>query len=882
MISFLHLVWSRLRSFVGRDRLDRDFDDELATHLELLTDDARRRGLSESDARREARLKLGQPASLREQYRDARGLPLVDALVQDVRFGCRVLFKNPRFTLLASLTLALGIGANTAVFSLVNGVLLAPLPYRDPDRLVSVDGTYPVGGFVAMRDDIRTMDVAASSEGHEFNLTGSGEATRLTGARVSAELFSILGVQPIAGRLFRTGEDTVGNSSYVLISDALWEQRFGRAPAIVGRVIQLDGIGREVVGVMPPGFRFGSSTAQLWIPFNADPRNPAAYWAGDFMPVIGRLRPGVTRQQAHDDIRAFQARVRNMFPWRMPENWNAEVNVVPLQAATVGDVRGRMILLLGAVGVILLIACANVANLTLARGTTRHQEIAVRSALGAGVGRISRQLLTESVLLAVVGGVAGALLSTYGLTLLKMALPEQTPRLAEVQVDVAALLFASAVTIVTGILFGLAPALQAARSAGFESLRSGSRAGTTGSPRLRNSLVVAEVALAVMLVSAAGLLVRSFWMLAQASPGFRAEQLVTARITPSDSFCGEARRCLAFYQQVLDSIQSSPGISGAALVNTPPLGGRVAKRSFDVEGFTVPPSEAAPLFWLNTVTPDYFRVMGIPLLAGRGISESDRSGGPLVAVVSAATARRYWPGQDAVGKRLRIVNTTEWFTVVGVVDDVRAFDLQRQVPSWIDGTVYSPYSPGITMENGLVPAAMTLVVWTASAQPTVEATIRRVVSGANSDVPVGEVTTMGTRKLEAAATPASIAVLFAVFAALALTLGLVGIYGVLSYLVSKRTHEIGVRLALGADRRHVVWLMLREGLKLSAAGIGLGIAGAMLASRLLASELYGISPLDPFTYVTVTAGMALTTVLACWIPTRRALRVDPLVTLRQS
>jgi putative ABC transport system permease protein len=805
-----------------------------------------------------------------------------DELVQDLRFGCRVLLKNPRFTLLASLTLALGIGANTAVFSLVNGVLVAPLPYQNPEQLIGVDGTYPVGGLVAMRDELRTMDVAASSDGHEFNLTGWGEATRLTGARVSAELFSVLGVQPIAGRVFHTGEDRAGNSSFVLLSYALWEQRFGREPTIVGRVIQLDGIGRQVVGVMPPGFRLGSSMTQLWIPFNADPRNPAAYWAGDFMPVIGRLRPGVTLQQANDDIRAFQARVRNLFPWRMPENWNADVNVVTLQAASVGDIRGRMILLLGAVGLILLIACANVANLTLARATTRQQEFAIRSALGAGVGRLSRQLLTESVLLAGVGGIAGVVLSRYGLTLLKAALPAHTPRLAEVQVDVDALLFASAVTILTGILFGLAPALQAARSAGFDSLRAGSRAGTTGSPRLRNSLVVAEVALAVLLVSAAGLLVRSFWKLANASPGFRGEQLITARITPSDEFCADARRCLAFYQQVLDSIQASPGISGVALVNTPPLGGRVAKRSFDVEGFTAPPSEAAPLFWLNTVTPDYFRVMGIPLLAGRGISDSDRSGGPLVAVVSAATARRYWPGQDAVGKRIRIVNTAEWFTVVGVVDEVRAFDLQRHVPEWIDGTVYSPYSPRITMENGLVPAAMTLVVWTAADQSAVEATIRRVVSGANRDVPVGEITTMGARKLEAAATPASIAVLFVVFAALALALGIVGIYGVLSYLVSKRTHEIGVRLALGADYHHVLWLMLREGLKLSAAGIGLGILGAVLASRLLTSELYGISPLDPFTYVTVTLGMTVATFLACWIPTRRATRVDPLVTLRQS
>jgi len=803
-------------------------------------------------------------------------------LLRDIRYGVRVLLKSPRFTLMASLTLALGIGANAAVFSLVNGVLLSPLPYHHPDRLVSVEATYPVGGFVAMRNEIRTMDVGAYSDGHELNLTGSGEAVRLTGARVTAELFSILGVSPIAGRLFRPGEDAAGNSSYVLISYALWEQRFGRATTIVGRIIQLDGIPREVVGVMPPGFQLGTSTAQLWVPVNADARNVSAYWAGDFMPIIGRLRPGVTLQQAHDESQAFQARVRTMFPWKMPDSWNADVNVISLHRATVGDVRGRMILLLGAVGLILLIACANVANLTLARATTRHQEIAIRSALGAGIGRISRQLLTESVLLATVGGAAGVASSTYVLTFLKATLPSHTPRLAEVQVDLTTLLFAFAVTVLTGLLFGLAPAWQAARTASSDSLRSGGRVSTTGSRRLRSSLVVAEVALAVLLVSAAGLLVRSFWKLAGASPGFRGEQLITARITPNDSFCADGQRCVTFYNQVLESIQQSPSITGAALVNTPPLGGRVAKRSFDVEGFTVPSGEPAPLFWMNTVTPDYFQVMGIPVLGGRGIAESDRTGGPLVAAVSAATARRYWPGENPLGKRLRIVNTTDWFTVVGVVDDVRAFNLQQNEPAWIGGTVYAPYSARVTMENDRIPVAMTLVVWTQSEPSTVEATIRRVVSGLNANVPVGEISTMGARKLAAAATPASIATLFAVFAALALVLGIVGIYGVLSYLVSKRTHEIGVRLALGADRTHVLWLMLREGLKLSAVGIGVGIAGAIVASRLLANELYGISPLDPITYITVALGMSVATVLACWIPTRRATRVDPLVTLKQS
>jgi putative ABC transport system permease protein len=802
-------------------------------------------------------------------------------VIRDLLYAVRMMMRAPGFTAVVVLTLALGIGANTAIFSLVDAVLLMPLPYRHPEQLLSVTGAYPTGAVVAMRDEMRSMDVAAYSEGHEFNLTGSGEPARLTGTRVSAELFSILGVNPELGRVFDSGEDRAGNDRHVVLSHGLWERYFRRDPAIVGRVIRLEGIDRQVVGVMPAAFRFASSSAQLWVPFSADPKNIASYWAGDYMSVIGRLRSGATLESAGRESRAFQGRVRPLFPWRMPDKWNADVTVVPLHAATVADIRGRLLILLGAVGAVLMIACANVANLTLSRAATRQREIAIRGALGAGRGRIARQLLTESVLLASIGGALGVLFAIGGVELLKAALPADTPRLADVHIDARVLAFTSGLTIVTGVLFGLAPALHATRSIQVGSLRSGRGGGTSISRWLRHSLVVGEVALAALLVVGAGLLVRSFWRLSHTNPGFQSEHVVTARISPVESFCVDVVRCLTFYEGVLDRMQSAPGIAGAALVNTPPLGGRVTKRSFAVEGFTAAPGDGAPLLWLNAVTPQYFDVMRIPLVAGRWFADADRSGNPPVAIVSAATARRFWNEHGDIGKRVRFVESQEWHTIVGVVADVRAYDLQRTAPSWIDGTVYVPYSPRATGEDGRVPTAMTLVVRTAADRISVDTMVRRLVSSVNADVAVSDVLTMDTMVRDAAATPASTAVLFVTFAGLAFVLGLIGIYGVLSFLVSKRTHEIGIRIALGAGRGHVLWLALREGLGLSAIGIALGLGGAFFASRLLSSELYGISALDPATYATVAIGMLVATLIACWVPTRRALRVDPLVALRE-
>ncbi|MGA2102565.1 MAG: ABC transporter permease [Candidatus Sulfotelmatobacter sp.] len=803
-------------------------------------------------------------------------------LFQDVRYALRQLRKSLGFTAVASFTLALGIGANTAIFSLVGGILLQPLPYPRPSELVSVTGTYPKGAFAAMREQVHTMEVAAYAEGHEFNLSHVGNPVRLTGSAVSAEFFSVLGTRPEVGRSFSAGEDAPGEDRFVILSHDLWEQRFSSDPSIIGRSIELEGVGRQVVGVMPADFHFPSSKTQLWVPLHNEPNNPSTYWAGDFMPVIGRLRPGSSAAQAGAEIRLFQSRVLALFPWTMPASWNADVSVVSLRNGMVADVRSRLLLLLGAVALVLMIACANVANLTLSRSVVREKEMGIRAALGAAPRRIVRQLLTESVLLAMVGAALGLGLAAAGLSILKTALPADTPRLLDVHLDWRVLIFTGGLAILTGLVFGLAPALQSSRSPLSESLNAVARGAVVSvSKRLRASLAIAEVALSVLLVIAAGLLIRSFWSLSHVNTGFQSQQVLTARITPDESFCSDPARCLAFYRSFLDRIQTTPGITRASLVNTLPLGGRVAKRSFDIEGFTIASStQTQPLFWLDVVTSDYFRVMDIPLVSGRWFNESDESGGPPVVVVTAGTARKFWPQGTAVGKHVKVVGEKDWRTVVGIVADVRAYDLQNNEPDFMKGTAYVPYTPLATLEDGRLPAEMTLAIRTNADDPRAANLLRGTLTQLIPDVPVSEIRTMRAVVSEAAATSASTTILFATFAGVALVLGVVGIYGVLSFLVSRRRREMGVRMALGARRADVLLLVMKEGGKFALAGIALGLVGAFFLAKLLAAQLYGVSTVDPMTYISVSVLVAIVTLAACFVPARRAMQVDPMVALR--
>jgi predicted permease len=881
---WIHDRWrtarARLQALLHRGDDERNLDAEIRHHVDERTHRHIRRGLPEADARRMALSEFGGIEQAKERVRDERQIPVLDTLVRDVRYALRVLRRNPGFTLAAVLTLALGIGANTAIFSLVDAILLRPLPYAQPDRLVGVTGVYPRGGFAPMRHEVRTLQVAAYAEGHSVNLTGIGDPVRLTSTLVSAELFSVLGTHPALGRTFEAGEDLPGRERLAVLSHRMWTQHFAGNRQVVGRTILLDGTSHEIVGVMPPDFRFPSTKTDIWIPFSLDPTNIATYWGGDYMPVVARLAPGATIEQARAEVRAFQPRVAKMFPWRMPPSWNADVTVVPLQTAIVGDMRAQLVVLLGIVALVLVIACANVANLTIARGATREREIGVRTALGADRRRIAGQLLTESVVLAALGGIAGVLVAAQGLAILKRVLPPDTPRLLEATLDWRVLAFTGALSLATGLLFGLAPAFQSARGPGSGSSASSSRGiALLVSRNLRRGLVIAEVGLAVMLVVAAGLMVRSLWTLTHVNTGFRSEQVVTARITPNPSFCHDVARCLSFYQQVIDEMRSAPGVRGAALANTPPLTGRVAKWSVVIAG--VPPSGTAPLFWFNAVTADYFTVMSIPMLHGRAFTDGDLTGHAPVAIVPVTTAERFWPGEDAIGRQIRFTGEQTWRTIVGISADVRAFDLRNDVPAFMQGSIYVPYNSRAIQEDGRLPADMTVAVVAAAEPASVASLLRRSVTKLSHDVPIGEIRSLDTHVADAVSAPASLTLLVVAFAGLALILGSVGIYGVLSFLVSKRTREIGIRLALGATRTHVFWSVMREGVMFGASGIALGLAAAGVLSRLLARELYGVSPVDPVTYVSVAIGMAVVTLLACSVPTYRATRVDPLVALRQ-
>ena len=876
----LRATWVRFRNLFRKHRLDRELDDELAAHIEMHIADVVRKGISFSEARRNAVLRLGGVEQTKESHRDVRGFPFLESVARDLRFGVRTLAKNPGSTAVAVLTLALGIGATAAIFGLVNGILLVSLPYAHPEQLVSVTATYPKGAVVAMRQQVRSADVAAYHEGAEFNLTGQGEPVRVAGTLVSAELFSILGARAEVGRTFVTGEDTAGQDRYVVISHALWQQRFGSDRSIIGRYIELEGVNRQVVGVMPADFRFPSERTQVWLPLHNDPRNAVLYWADDFMPVLGRLHPGANIEQARAEVRTFQSRVGELFPWPMPASWNADVSVVPLQEGMVTDVRTRLLVLLAAVLFVVLIACANVANLTLARAATREKEVSVRAALGAVPRRIARQVLTESVLVATLGAAMGILFAMQGLALLKAWLPAETPRLAEAQVDWRVLLFTATLTVLTGLASGLAPALQSLKTSATQALRAGGRDGSLPlSKHLRGALVIGEVASAVLLVIAAGLFIRSLWSLSHVNPGFDADKLLTARLTPNQSYCADPDRCVTFYRSLLQQLQAMPAVSSVAVVNTLPLSGRVAKRTFDLEGYVPPLGQNSPLFWLHAVSPDYFRVMRIPVVLGRDFAESDQAGAP-VAIVTAATARRFWPNQNVVGKHIRLLGESDWRTIVGIVSDVRCYDLQQDIPSWMAGAAYLPYNSAATLEDKRLPAEMTLVLRSASDDAQIAKSLRATVASLNPEMPVSEVKTMAAVVSDAAATSRSTTFLFSIFAALALTLGTIGIYGVLSFLVSNRTREIGIRMAIGAQRRDVLWSILREGGKLSLSGIALGAVGALLLTRALTSQLYGISVTDPVTFATVPLIIAIVALLACYVPARRATRVDPMTALR--
>jgi putative ABC transport system permease protein len=724
-----------------------DLNRELRTHLDLETEEQQEAGISGEEAHYAALRAFGNTAQVKEEIRAMWTWMWIEQFTQDFRFAFRTLRKNAGFTLVAALSLAIGIGGNAAMFSLVNSVLLRPLPIAHADRVVRITGYYPKGALAAMQEMSRTMAVAGFTldrpEDTDFNLTGQGEAVHLTGSSVSANLFSLLGAGAELGRAFRTGEDRAGQDRVVILSHALWQSKFGADPGVIGRVIDVSGIGRQVVGVMSPDFNLLATRAQLWVPLHMDPTNLRDTWEVGFMPVIARLRPGATIEQARSELRSLSARIRPMFSYQLPANWNSDATVIPLQQDMVGEVRGKLLVLLGAVGVVLLIACVNVASLLLSLGASRRKEMALRAALGAARGRIARQLLTESVALSALGGGLGLALAFGALSAVKSILPANTPRLAEVSMDWRVLAFVAALSILAGLTFGLAPALNISSFNLAQSVKAGGqRATDTAGALLRSGFIVGEVALAVVLVIGAGLFIKSLWRLLQVDPGFRPEHVLSVRVTPDESSCMNRSACVALYDRLLRGALGISGVAEVAAANTLPLSSVLPGVVVEMEGHPLNPAQSvAPLLWGGAVTPDYFHLMGIPILEGRTFTDSDGESSPGVMIVSAATARQYWPGENPIGMHIRVIWDKNWRTVVGVAADVHQFDLANHTPTWLKGTVYMPYPQSLDLTTHL-PITMYLIARTSSDPGRFEAEIHDLVSSINPNVPVGEVTSM--------------------------------------------------------------------------------------------------------------------------------------------
>jgi putative ABC transport system permease protein len=874
-----------------KEQVDRELDEELRAYQEMAAEEKMRQGMSRSDALRAVRLEKGSLEASKEVVRSAGWESVLETCWQDLRHGARVLGRNPGFTAVAVLTLALGIGADTAIFSLVNGILLQPLPFAQPEQLVAITDWYPQGTLVAMRANLHSMEVAGYSEGQELNLTGLGEPVRLYGTAVSGNLFPLLGVRPELGRTFFADEDHLGKDRVVILSHELWVQKFAGDANVIGRWVTLEGQARQIVGVMPAGFQLSSpmhptpmrrsASVQFWIPLHLDPRALGVYWGSGFMPVIGRLHSGVRLEQARSELRAYIPQLRGMFPWKMPDALWASSTVIPLQDGLVAGVSMKLLLLFGATAFVLVIACVNVANLLLARSATRQKEMAMRAALGAGRWRICQQLLTESLILAIGGGMFGLVLAVCGLRWLKTILPADTPQLATVAMNWQVMAFTAGIAVLTGLFYGTFPAFHASRIDLNELVKTGWHSSTVMTHRVRSGLAIAEVALGIVLVIAAGLLVRSLWLLSQVNPGFRSDFVLTARITPNQAFCADFTRCQSFYDTLLDRTRALPGVQNVAVVNVLPLGGRINAFAGDLEDHPRDPKDPAPVISETIITPDYLRLMGIPLLRGRGFTADDmRPDAPPVALVTVSTARKFWPDQNAIGKHLKRVWTSQWTTtIVGVTADVNEYSLASPLPSFADGAAYVPYGNGA--DAGVPrPADMTLVVRVTNNLSSLAEEIRKVVSSLNGDVPVSEVRTLGAVVSESVEAPRSTMWLFSAFALLALILGAVGIYGVFSYYVTERTHEIGVRVALGAKSNDILLLVVRKGVELTLIGIGIGVLCAIGLTRVLSSLLYGVSPTDPLTFAAVSVVLTGVALLASYIPARRATKVDPMVALR--
>jgi putative ABC transport system permease protein len=816
----------------------------------------------------------------------------MDVFWRDLRFAVRGLLRSPAFTAIAVLTLALGIGANTAIFSVVYSVLLRPLAYSEPERLISIRAAYAGTGaqdipasqpeYHDYLEGVSALQDLAAVYPISINLTGLGEPQRIQASVVSDNYFRVLGVPPALGRDF-TPDDDRGQIGYVvIISHQLWQRRFGGDPGVIGKTVRLDDDPMTIIGIMPRGFRHvlesGTSPMELWAPIALD--NPDTNFlnvrAARVYDLIGRLEPGRTVDEASAELAALTTRLREQYPQVYPAGQGWHPVATPLAEQVVGDVRPALLVLLGAVGFVLLIGCANVANLLLARSTVREREIAVRTALGSSRGRLVRQLLTESLVLAALGGGLGLVLAAWGSSALGRLVALYLPRAGEIELSLPVLGFTAFLIILTGIVFGLLPALQTSR-ADLQGVLKDSGRGTAGAPRtrLRAALVVAEVAVALMLLAGAGLMLRSFQRLMAVEYGFDPDRLLTLQMwlaVPNDRSKGRfqthAQR-RTFYERALETVQAVPGVRSAAVISTLPLRGENDLR-LEIEGRPVAPDDPPVTAEGRLVSPNYFETMGIPLLAGEGLPDLEDSISRRLVLVNRTMAEKYWPGADPIGQRLRFRSDGPWLTVAGIVGDVRQIGLADPPKE----EVYSSYRAVSSQE-------MSMVVRTAEDDPErLGAAVTAAIRSADPEQPVFGVMSMN-RVIENASAERRISmVLLLIFAGMALLLSAIGIYGVMAYTTTQRRHEIGIRLALGAGGPDVLRLVVRQGMRLVLIGLAAGLFGAWALSRVLASQLFGISAQDPLTYAAVACLLGLVALIATWLPAQRATRVDPMISLR--
>ncbi len=898
-------IWLRIRTLWQRREVKREIDEELRFHLEQRTAENIAAGMTPEEAAREARRRFGNLQSVREECRETRGASLGEATLKDVRFALRMLRKNPGFTAVAVLTLALGIGANTAIFSIVNGVLLRPLPFKDPERLVTVWERNPEHGYeangvaAANFDDWRAQNqsfeqMALFRTASKMDLTVGDETERVTGFAVAANLFPLLGSNPLLGRGFTSEEEIPGREDVVVLGHRLWQRRFGGDPAVVGKSLLLDGRTYAVVGVMPRGVCFPGGTgmlygdydpaADLWMPLavSSEERQNRGdhHWK-----VIAKLKPGVPLAQARSEMDAIQGQIHQSYSWYF---MGTHCTVLPLREQSVGGVRAALCLLLGAVGLVLLIACANIASLLLVRAAARQKEFAVRAALGAGRGAIIRQLLVESVLLAILGGALGAMLAGWSVPLLAAhvgdSIVASTPGWNAISIDGRVLAFTLVVALGTGILFGLAPAWQASRTDVNDALKAEGRGAGTGlrGQRLRSGLVVAEVALATMLLIGAGLLLRSFSRLQRVNPGFSAAHVLTFQLGLPEARFPETRDRGAFVDRLCDRLKSLPGVEFAGATTVLPLSGEsINNRTYTVVGH--PPPEPGQFYSADFcfVTPDYLCAMQIPLQAGRTFGSGDTRESPLVCLINEALARRQFPNEDPIGKTLHLVSSHREMEIVGVMRDVKHRELDSAVMpapmrAVFDCAIYMPYAQDIPQYR-----AETSMVLRTSGDPLMLAgAVRSAVRELDKEQPVAHLQTMDAILGESVAQPRFRTALLGSFGALAVVLAAIGLYGVLAHTVAQRSREIGIRMALGARTQDVLVLVLRQGMTLVLIGIAVGLTGAFALARLLSGLLFGVTPTDPVTFTVVPLLLGAVALAACWLPARRAAKVDPMEALR--